>query len=52
MHFFSVPPREVNIYDDRGQRIEGTIGPVDEGTNVSLICEAEGGNKFRIYCML
>ncbi|XP_042897575.1 neural cell adhesion molecule 2 isoform X2 [Parasteatoda tepidariorum] len=39
-----VPPREVNIMDDRGQRIEETIGPVDEGSNVTLICEAEGGS--------
>ncbi|XP_054717865.1 nephrin-like [Uloborus diversus] len=39
-----VPPREVNIIDERGQRIDETIGPVDEGSNVTLICEAEGGS--------
>ncbi|XP_055943583.1 nephrin-like isoform X3 [Argiope bruennichi] len=39
-----VPPREVNIMDESGQRIEETIGPVDEGSNVTLICEAEGGS--------
>ncbi|GFV30859.1 hypothetical protein TNCV_4012931 [Trichonephila clavipes] len=37
-----IPPREVNIVDESGQRIEETIGPVDEGSNVTLICEAEG----------
>ncbi|KAG8194330.1 hypothetical protein JTE90_029206 [Oedothorax gibbosus] len=39
-----VPPREVNILDETGQRIDETIGPVDEGSNVTLICEAEGGS--------
>lgn len=48
---FSVPPREVNIMDESGQRIEETIGPVDEGSNVTLICEAEGGmqNIFELF---
>ncbi|XP_054713696.1 nephrin-like [Uloborus diversus] len=39
-----VPPREVIIMDEWGQRIEETVGPVDEGSNVTLICEAEGGS--------
>ncbi|GIY00840.1 hypothetical protein CDAR_212641 [Caerostris darwini] len=43
---WSFPPREVNIMDESGQRIEETIGPVDEGSNVTLICEAEGGKVY------
>ena len=29
--------------DVEGQKLEGVIGPYDEGSNVILICEAEGG---------
>lgn len=42
--FISVPPRDVIIMDEYGQRIEETVGPIDEGSNVTLICEAEGGD--------
>lgn len=38
-----MPPRDVIIMDEYGQRIEETVGPIDEGSNVTLICEAEGG---------
>lgn len=34
--------------DDFGQRIEETVGPIDEGSNVTLVCEAEGG-EFPIW---
>ncbi|KAG8192242.1 hypothetical protein JTE90_014100 [Oedothorax gibbosus] len=37
-----VPVREVIIMDKHGQRLRDTIGPYDEGSYVSLICEAEG----------
>lgn len=29
--------------DIEGQKLENVIGPYDEGSNVHLICEAEGG---------
>ncbi|GFR11065.1 uncharacterized protein TNCT_562692 [Trichonephila clavata] len=37
-----VPVREVIIMDEHGQRLRDVIGPYDEGSYVSLICEAEG----------
>ncbi|GIY07108.1 hypothetical protein CDAR_101081 [Caerostris darwini] len=37
-----VPVREVIIMDEHGQRLRDIIGPYDEGSYVSLICEAEG----------
>lgn len=43
-----MPPRDVIIMDEYGQRIEETVGPIDEGSNVTLICEAEGGTM-RIF---
>lgn len=43
MIFFSVPPSEIHIYDDK--RIEKTIllGPYNEGSDLNLICEVKGG---------
>ena len=38
-----MPPKELLIMDVEGQKLEGVIGPYDEGSNVILICEAEGG---------
>ncbi|XP_054714539.1 nephrin-like [Uloborus diversus] len=38
-----VPVREVIIMDEHGQRLRDIVGPYDEGSHVSLICEAEGG---------
>lgn len=32
------------ITDQAGQRLIGTIGPYDEGSDLKLTCEAEGGN--------
>ncbi|GFW00813.1 hypothetical protein TNCV_1760511 [Trichonephila clavipes] len=37
-----IPVREVIIMDEHGQRLRDVIGPYDEGSYVSLICEAEG----------
>ncbi|XP_053204229.1 hemicentin-1-like isoform X2 [Panonychus citri] len=38
------PPKEMIITDQAGQRLIGTIGPYDEGSDLKLTCEAEGGN--------
>ncbi|GFS85761.1 hypothetical protein NPIL_542871, partial [Nephila pilipes] len=38
------PPREAIIMDEFGQHLHGVIGPYNEGSPVSLICEGEGGN--------
>ena len=38
-----MPPKELLIMDVEGQKLEGFIGPYDEGSSVLLICEAEGG---------
>lgn len=40
----TVPPKSVTIVDsESGQKLEGTIGPFKENSNLRLICEAEGG---------
>lgn len=38
-----VPPSAVIIKDADGQRLDGVIGPFEEGSSVLLVCEAEGG---------
>ncbi|XP_076325083.1 uncharacterized protein LOC143233081 [Tachypleus tridentatus] len=38
-----VPPRNVDTMDNKGKRVEGVIGPYNEGDVLSLSCEA-GGN--------
>ena len=39
----TVPPKEVIIMDAEGQRLDGAVGTYDEGSDLVLICEAEGG---------
>ncbi|XP_015924964.1 nephrin [Parasteatoda tepidariorum] len=39
-----VPPQTVVIMDDRGQKLKNLAGPYDEGSRLSLHCEAEEGN--------
>lgn len=41
-----VPPKEVIIMDEFGQRLNDPVGPFNEGSHLNLICEAEGG-KFQ-----
>ena len=39
--------------DSEGQKLEGTIGPFKEHSNIRLFCEAEGGNvdpKLFLFC--
>lgn len=38
-----VPPGETIIKDEHGQRLQDVIGPFDEGTHLTLVCEVEGG---------
>lgn len=40
--------RQQIILDAEGQRLEGVIGPYEEGHNLLLICEAEGGECARL----
>lgn len=43
MHsLFAVPPKVV-ITDEHGQTMQDVIGPYDEGSSVSLFCEASDG---------
>lgn len=41
----TVPPKDVTIMDAEGQRLDGLIGPYDEGADLILICEADGGKR-------
>ncbi|XP_076366227.1 protein turtle homolog A-like [Tachypleus tridentatus] len=40
----TVPPKSVIIMDENGQRLEGLVGPYDEGSPLFLKCEADGGD--------
>ena len=46
-YFFSisVPPKVV-ITDEHGQTMQDIIGPYDEGSSLSLFCEASDGTHF------
>lgn len=46
---FSVPPGEPIIMDEHGQRLRGVIGPYDESSTLTLICEVDGGNIVAFY---
>ncbi|XP_064471146.1 basement membrane-specific heparan sulfate proteoglycan core protein-like [Ornithodoros turicata] len=39
-----VPPKEVIIVDEYGQRLVGVVGPYNQGSTIRLICDAEGGS--------
>ncbi|KAL3220524.1 hypothetical protein MRX96_029801 [Rhipicephalus microplus] len=39
-----VPPRELIVLDEYGQRQVDVLGPYNEGTTVLLVCEVEGGD--------
>jgi len=40
-----VPPKEVIIMDEFGQRLADPVGPFNEDSHLTLICEAEGGKS-------
>ncbi|GFQ64469.1 uncharacterized protein TNCT_611301 [Trichonephila clavata] len=39
-----VPPHEPIIMDEYGQRLRGVIGKYDEGSTLTFICDADGGD--------
>ncbi|GFS72329.1 nephrin [Nephila pilipes] len=39
-----VPPHEPIIMDEYGQRLRGIIGPYDEGSTLTFICDVDGGD--------
>ncbi|XP_077484631.1 neural cell adhesion molecule 2-like [Amblyomma americanum] len=39
-----VPPREIIVLDEHGQRQIGSLGPYNEGATMLLACEVEGGD--------
>lgn len=51
--FSQVPPKHIKIRDQKGRNVENsTIGPYDQGTNVTLVCESKGGKKHLVYYKL
>ncbi|XP_077301047.1 B-cell receptor CD22-like [Arctopsyche grandis] len=38
-----VPPHQLLMYDNSGRDVAGTIGPLEEGSNLVLVCEVRGG---------
>ncbi|XP_022242612.1 nephrin-like isoform X2 [Limulus polyphemus] len=38
-----VPPKEISIFNEKGDILRKTIGPFDEGSELKLICEVKGG---------
>lgn len=43
----AVPPRELIVLDEYGQRQVDVLGPYNEGATVLLVCEVEGGERMR-----
>ncbi|CAN8013155.1 unnamed protein product, partial [Ixodes persulcatus] len=41
-----VPPKEVIIFDELGKPLQDVVGPYDEGSPLSLTCEAIGGQCY------
>ncbi|GIY64209.1 hypothetical protein CDAR_12391 [Caerostris darwini] len=35
------PPREVIIMNENGENLQGIIGPYNEGSSLTLFCEAD-----------
>ena len=44
-YYLLVPPKEVIIMDEFGQRLRDPVGPFNEGAHLTVICEAEGGQS-------
>jgi hypothetical protein len=42
-YFYLVPPRSLVIKNDKNQVVSGLIGPFNEGSDVRLVCSADGG---------
>ncbi|XP_055931860.1 uncharacterized protein LOC129962147 [Argiope bruennichi] len=40
-----VPPSEPIIMDEHGQHLHDVVGPYDEGSTITFICEVDGGTK-------
>lgn len=38
-----MPPSDPIIMDEHGQHLYDIIGPYDEGSNLTFICEVDGG---------
>lgn len=41
--FFPVPPKSLVIYDGKRRDITTLLEPYNEGSDINLICEADGG---------
>ncbi|XP_029346089.1 hemicentin-1 [Acyrthosiphon pisum] len=39
-----VPPNDPEVFDRLGRRLNMTVGPLDEGDGIALICRVMGGN--------
>lgn len=47
--FFSVPPQQPSIFNERRLRIDSRAGPYEEGGNLEVTCVVYGG-KCLISC--
>jgi hypothetical protein len=52
--FSTVPPESVSIHDASGRLLSGTVGPLREGSELTLSCRARGGkiNKMAYFLKL
>ena len=52
-HFVSVPPRPPKLFTKDGALLTtgGTLGPINQGDPLTLICKSNGG-KPRVSCYL
>ena len=40
---FSVPPNKPTILNEHSQQIWSTVGPLNEGSTLHLVCQVTGG---------
>lgn len=40
----SVPPEQPTIWDQRGRQLNGSVGPQEEGDDITLTCRTVGGH--------
>lgn len=40
-----MPPHQLLLYDNSGRDVSGTVGPLQEGSDLILTCEVRGGKN-------
>ncbi len=43
--YYTVPPKQMKITNEKGMEVGDVIGPFDEGATLILVCIVTGGKK-------